>query len=389
MSNLIWKTERRKVADLVPYEHNPRTLSREQAQRLQDSLEKFNLVEIPAVNTDGVIIAGHQRLATMKALGRGNEIVDVRVPNRKLTEAELKEYNLRSNKNVGEWDLEILAAHFPEDMLKDVGFDMADLPETAPGNIGGQDKVPSLRKTNIKVGDAFTLGDHILVCGDSTDLNVVKKLGPSEMAFTDPPWNVAIGLDSNPRHRQRNGLINDNLGKDFPAFLQKVGAALAAAVKKDIYVVMGCAEWPNVHAALVAAGFHWSSTIVWVKDIFVLGRSNYHSRYEPIWYGWQKNSSYRADRKQDDVWEFDRPTKSPEHPTMKPVELVEHAILNSSIKGDTVLDLFGGSGTTLLACEKTGRKCRMIELEPGYCQVIVDRWEAFTGRKAKPLRLDK
>lgn len=164
---------------------------------------------------------------------------------------------------------------------------------------------------------------------------------------------------------------------------------MQAFVKKDIYVVMGCAEWPNIHAALSAAGFHWSSTIVWVKDIFVLGRSNYHRRYEPIWYGWQKNSSYRADRKQDDVWEFKRPTRSPEHPTMKPVELVERAILNSSAKGDTVLDLFGGSGTTLIACEKTGRYCRMVELEPGYCQVIIDRWQEFTGRKATPLRLDK
>ena len=168
--------------------------------------------------------------------------------------------------------------------------------------------------------------------------------------------------------------------------LRGQGAALAAAVHKDIYVVMGCAEWPNIHAALASAGFHWSSTIVWVKDIFVLGRSNYHRRYEPIWYGWQKTSSYRADRKQDDVWEHARPTRSPEHPTMKPVELVEHAILNSSVKGDTVLDLFGGSGTTLIACEKTGRKCRMVELEPGYCQVIVDRWEEMTGRKAEAVK---
>jgi DNA modification methylase len=117
------------------------------------------------------------------------------------------------------------------------------------------------------------------------------------------------------------------------------------------------------------------------------GRSNYHRRYEPIWYGWQKKSSYRGDRKQDDVWEIDRPTKSPEHPTMKPVELVERAILNSSVKGDVVLDLFGGGGSTLIACEKTGRRCRMVELEPGYCQVIIDRWESVTGKKSQ--RIDK
>ena len=254
MTKLTWKTERRKISSLVPYEHNPRKLTEEQARRLQESLEKFNLVEIPAVNTDGVIIAGHQRLATLKVLGRGEEVVEVRVPSRKLTLAELKEYNLRSNKNTGEWDFGILAANFPEDMLKDVGFDLGDFEEAAPEASAGQDKVPELRKTNIKVGDAFALGEHVLVCGDSTDIDTVRRLGPCEMAFTDPPWNVAIGLDSNPRHRQRKGLINDNLGKDFPEFLRKVGAALAAGVSRDIYVVMGCAEWPNIHAALTGGG---------------------------------------------------------------------------------------------------------------------------------------
>ena len=379
---LTWETEKRKINDLIPYEHNPRRLTTEQASQLQKSIEKFNLAEIPAVNTDGIIIAGHQRIAILKTLGRGDEAIDVRVPSRKLTEAELKEYNLRSNKNTGEWDFDILANSFDEEMLKDVGFDLSIFPQAEIGTTQGQDNVPEMRATKIKTGDMFKLGEHTLICGDSTDRNTVSRGGVCDMCFTDPPWNVAIGLDSNPRHRQRKGLQNDNLGKDFPAFLAKAAAVLQEFVKKDVYCVMGCAEWPNIHAALTAAGFHWSATIIWCKDIFVLGRSNYHRRYEPIWYGWQKQSSYRADRKQDDVWEIDRPNRSADHPTMKPVELVEKAILNSSVKGDTVLDIFGGAGSTLIAAEKTGRKARVIEIEPSYCQVIIDRWEEFTGKKA-------
>lgn len=385
LEKLSWTTTKRRVKDLLPYEKNPRRLTPEQAAQLKTSIEKFNLAEIPAVDTDGRIVAGHQRVAALKLLGRGAETIDVRVPNRKLTVEEFQEYNLRSNKNTGEWDFDVLMTAFPEDLLKTVGFDMAELPEVEVAYRADQDEVPPLRETTIKAGDAFALGEHLLVCGDSTDPAVVKRLGLCDMAFTDPPWNVAIGQDNIPTHKKRQAMKNDDLGKAFPAFLAKVAARLQTAVKGDVYCVMGCSEWPTVHAALTGAKFHWSSTLIWAKDQFVLSRHNYHTRFEPIWYGWQKTSSFRGDRKQDDVWEFPRPKASPEHPTMKPVELVERAILNSSVRGNQVLDLFGGSGTTLIACEKTGRRGRLAELEPGYCQVIVDRWEAFTGKKARRL----
>lgn len=383
LEKLTWSTTKRRVKDLLPYEKNPRRLTPEQAEQLKTSIEKFNLAEIPAVDIDGRIVAGHQRVATLKLLGRGAETIDVRIPNRKLTAEEFQEYNLRSNKNTGEWDFEALMGNFPEELLKTVGFDLSEFPEVEVTYRDGQDDVPPMRETDITVGEAFTLGDHILICGDSTNFETLHQLGACEMAFTDPPWNVAIGQDNVPTHKKRQAMKNDALGKAFPDFLVKVSACLQKFVKGDLYCVMGCGEWPAVHAALTGAKFHWSSSIVWIKDSFVMGRHNYHTRFEPIWYGWQKTSSYRGDRKQDDVWEFARPKKSPEHPTMKPVELVERAILNSSVKGDKVLDLFGGSGTTLIACEKTGRRGRLVELEPGYCQVIIDRWENFTGKKAR------
>jgi DNA modification methylase len=149
--------------------------------------------------------------------------------------------------------------------------------------------------------------------------------------------------------------------------------------------VLGASEWPTLERALRSCGFHWSATIVWVKDLFVLGRSKYHRRYEPIWYGWhgKGSSSYRGDRDQDDVWNFDRPKRSEEHPTMKPVGLAAKAIGNSSMAGQIVLDGFAGAGSTLIACEQLNRKARCIEIDPVFCDVIVRRWESFTGRKAE------
>ena len=184
---LTWNTERRKISSLIPYKYNPRRLTKEQAVQLSVSLEKFNLVEIPAINTDGVIIAGHQRLAIMKALGRGAEVVDVRVPSRKLTEAELKEYNLRSNKNTGEWDFNVLANDFDEAMLKDVGFDLSTFPEPEIGAVEGQDDVPEMRKTKIKLGDMFAIGEHRLLCGNATDEKDAHKLmGGGELSAYSP-----------------------------------------------------------------------------------------------------------------------------------------------------------------------------------------------------------
>lgn len=243
-----------------------------------------------------------------------------------------------------------------------------------------------------KRGDVWGLGDHLLLCGDAVTGNelelLMSKRADVDMVFTDPPWNVGIGLDSNPRHLQREGLVNDNISdEDFIDFLNATARTLHHYCKGDMYCMMGCERWPNIDAVMRNAGFHWSATIIWAKDIFVLGRSKYHRQYEPIWYGWpeKSKSSFRAGRDKSDLWEFDRPRVSAEHPTMKPIELVQHAINNSSKPGDVVFDPFVGSGTTIIAAEQLGRICYSVEIDPGYVDVAVKRWENFTGQKAKKI----
>ena len=202
------------------------------------------------------------------------------------------------------------------------------------------------------------------------------------MMFTDPPWNVAIGSNRAPQFK-RQGILNDDLSdEDFQAFLDGFVEAFMPHVTGDVYCVLGASEWPRLDATMRAHGMHWSATIIWVKDQFVLGRSKYHRRYEPIWYGWGKSgtSSFNDRRDLDDVWEIPRPKRSTEHPTMKPVELCARAIAASSTT--TVVDPFGGSGSTLMAAEQLGRRCFTMELDPAYCEVIRIRWENATGREA-------
>jgi DNA modification methylase len=208
----------------------------------------------------------------------------------------------------------------------------------------------------------------------------------AKMLFTDPPWGVRIGLDSNPRHRQRRGLKNDDLAPEqFKEFLNGFAAAVESHVTGDWYCILGASEWPTLDSMLRARGFHWSATVIWVKDAFVLGRSKFHRRYEPLWYGWrEKGKSSFVDRRDvDDVWEIARPKRSDEHPTMKPVELPRRAICNSSVAGDIVLDPFGGSGSTLIAAEQSERRAYLMEIDPIYCDVIVKRFDKFSGMKAK------
>jgi len=230
--------------------------------------------------------------------------------------------------------------------------------------------------------------DHRIMCGDSTkkdDVELLMDGKKAQMVFTDPPWNVAIGQDSNPRHRQREGLENDCLSpEEFKSFLQSFALLMAQHCSGDIYCVLGASEWPTLDLCLRQAGYHWSATIIWVKDIFVLGRSKYHRRYEPIWYGWHKDgtSSFGERRDLDDVWEIARPRVSEGHPTMKPVELMVRAIQNSSLPNAIVYEPFCGSGSTLLAAQKLGRRCYGMEIAPEYCDVIIKRYEDFTGKKA-------
>jgi len=249
-----------------------------------------------------------------------------------------------------------------------------------------------LVKWQVQIGQVWQCGPHRLMCGDSTKrLDVARLMGKdlARMIWSDPPWNVNYGggVDSdNAQGYKVRVMNNDNLGKEFPYFVEKfTGLMYAFCVPgAPIYVAMGAQEWPVIDHWLRVSGFHWSSTIVWVKDQLVLSRKDYHTQYEPLWYGWRGDAARLqevVDRKQSDVWLIDRPKKSEEHPTMKPLELVERSLLNSSKPGDIVLDLFAGSGTTLLACERQGRICRTMDNDPKYAAVCLERWAVATGQQ--------
>jgi len=385
---LSWTTEKRKIADLVPFPDNPRRLTEKQAVDLKKSLAKFDLVEIPAIDKDNKIIAGHQRLKLMVLDGRGEEVIDVRVPNRKLTDAEFLEYNLRSNKNTGEWDFDLLA-NWDEELLKDVGFD-AELDKIFGGAVPeGADDVPEPRKeTDIKLGDIFQLGKHRVMCGDSTDAAQVARLmdgKKADMVFTDPPYGIdivkkdgRIGTTSNlgfvgakgiASARQYQGIINDDTTESAKKSYQ---------ICKDLgianYIIWGGNHFSD-HLP------HSRGWIVWDKK--ETDFKNTFADCELAWTSFDKPEKiYRH------LWSglLRKGERSEElavrvHPTQKPVGLLRE-ILEFYPKQQNILDLFLGSGSTLIACETINRICYGMEIDPVYVQVIIDRWEKLTGNKA-------
>jgi DNA modification methylase len=276
---------------------------------------------------------------------------------------------------------------FDMDFEVDLDLDFEEEEEDVDALLAAAEKEPRAKR-----GDIYQLGQHRLMCGDSTCIEDVEALmdgAKADMVFTDPPWNVNYGgvKPGNPQGYRPRTILNDFMGtEDFKNFMLRAFAALNFASKDGAmtYVVMSAQEWGNMMLTLAENNYHWSSTIIWNKDSLVLSRKDYHTKYEPIWYGWKDGTRLcpLEDRKQSDVWDIPRPKKSEEHPTMKPVELVVRAITNSSKRGNVVLDLFGGSGTTLIAAEHTDRHCRMMELDPKYVDVIVKRWENLTGERA-------
>jgi DNA modification methylase len=237
-------------------------------------------------------------------------------------------------------------------------------------------------------GDLWLLGDHRVLCGDASAQNDVDRLlagGLADMVFTDPPYNVNYGatMKDKPRKKTRK-IANDNLGDGFEQFLRDACVNMLAVTKGAIYICMSSSELHTLQKVFREAGGHWSTFVIWAKNTFTMGRSDYQRQYEPILYGWKEGTDHFwcGARDQGDVWFVKKPVSNDLHPTMKPVELVERAIRNSSKGRDTVLDPFGGSGSTLIACEKAGRQARLIELEPKYCDVIIRRWEQYTGKPA-------
>lgn len=381
------KIEYLAVKDLKPYKKNAKKHPGAQVEHIANSIKEFGFRQPIVVDKDNILVIGHGRLLAAQKLGI-ESVPCVRADD--LTEEQIKALRLADNKtNESEWDFDILSGElndiFDIDM-EQFGFEvmLADEPLEIV-----EDEVPEDVETRCKLGDIWQLGNHRLICGDSTCIETVDRLMNGEkadMVFTDPPWNVNYGQE-NDRWKMRS-ILNDSMStEDFKEFMYNAFKAMNNASKPGCmtYVVMSAQEWGNMMLTLAENDYHWSSTIIWNKDQLVLSRKDYHTKYEPIWYGWKAGESRLCplkDRKQCDVWDFERPKRSDEHPTMKPVTLVARAITNSSKKENNVLDLFGGSGTTLIGCEQTGRKCFMSELDPKYCDVIIQRWENFTGKKA-------
>ncbi len=385
---------RARLSELHADPANARTHDEKNLSAIADSLRAFGQVEPLVVQkSTGKVIGGNGRLEVLRRAGETEvDIVEVDVSDAQATALGIA---LNRTSELGAWDDSTLAKlleSLPDDAFAATGFSDEDLGELldrlAPAEVTEDDAPEPPADPVTRPGDVWLLGEHRVLCGDSTRPESARMLLGTEraaMCFTDPPWNVAIGTDSNPRHRQREGLRNDDLSPErFEAFLGGFVTALLPVLDGDLYCVLGASEWPTLDRCLRGHGFPWSATVIWVKDVFVLGRSKYHRRYEPLWYGWhgQGASSYCAGRDQDDVWEIPRPRRSEEHPTMKPVALPARAIGHSSKRGQVVYDPFLGAGSTLMACAQLGRRCHGIELEPRFVDVCVLRWQDQAGERA-------
>jgi DNA modification methylase len=385
----VWSIDR-----LLPYIRNARTHTDQQVAQVAASIREFGWTNPILVAADGTIIAGHARLAAARKL-KMTEVPVIVLDH--LTEAQRRALVLADNRlalDAG-WDEEMLRVELAS--LQEDGFDLdivgftdeelEDLlrdPEETRDGVTDEDAVPDEQETAITVpGDVWVLGDHRLLCGDATSMDAIQTVlagGLADMVFTDPPYNV----DYVGKTAKKLKIGNDALGGKFYDFLREACTNVLAVTKGAIYICMSSSELHTLFRAFTDAGGHWSTFVIWAKHHFTLGRSDYQRMYEPILYGWRDGTDHFwcGARDQGDVWFIKRPMANLEHPTMKPVELVERALRNSSKTQDTILDVFGGSGTTLIACEKSRRQARLIELEPRYCDVIVRRWQEYTGEKA-------
>jgi DNA modification methylase len=383
------------IDKLVPYARNSRTHSDEQIKQIQASIREFGFVNPVLIDGKFNIIAGHGRILAAKAEGI-EKVPCVFVSH--LTEAQKKAYMLADNKlalNAG-WDMEMLKIEIEE--LQGLDFDLSltgfdDLEisamfdenkEVVEDDFDVDAAIPEEPIT--KLGDVWLLGKHRLACGDSTSGEVFVKLmagQEADLVLTDPPYNVDYVGKTKDSLKIENDKMQD---EQFLQFLTDAFTRMYEHSKKGaaIYIFHSDSEGYNFRTAFKQAGYSLRQCLIWVKNSLVMGRQDYQWKHEPILYGWKDGASHAwyADRKQTTLVEFDRPQKSAEHPTMKPIGLCGYFIANSSKEGDIVLDTFGGSGSTLIACEQIGRTCYIVELDEKYCDVIIKRYETFTGEKA-------
>jgi DNA modification methylase len=388
------------IGDLRPDPFNPRRISEAELESLTLSIRTFGLVDpIIARREDSTVIGGHQRLVAARRLGF--EAVPVIYVDLSLEQAKL--LSLALNRISGYWDQELLARLLAElQEAPDIDIALSGFADDEIGKLlkaldarekrarpEAFDLEAALAETRadpgVQRGDVWRLGDHRVMCGDSADTGDVSRLMAGQRAslmVTDPPYGVAYEADEDGRRQKhKRPILNDDLGKDQATFW--TAAFSSWPLEGDGYVFSPSGPLiSTLCAAIEAAGIQHHQWLIWVKNQLVLGRSHYHYRHEHIFYGWRGKTSWNGSRKEDSVWEENRPMSSPEHPTMKPLALCERAIENSSEADDVVVDPFLGSGTTLIAAERTGRRSYAMEIDPRYCRVAIARWEAFTGEKA-------
>lgn len=390
--------EQIEIEKLLPYARNSRTHSDEQTAQIAASIKEFGFTNPVLIDNENQIIAGHGRLMAARKL-QLKEVPCIRLGY--LTETQKKAYVIADNKlalNSG-WDEEMLALEIAE--LKDEDFDidllgfsddeLADLADQITEEVEGltdEDEAPPVpEEAKTKTGDIYVMGKHRLMCGDSTSQNDMEKLCNEhlvDMWLTDPPYNVAYEGKTKDALTIKNDSMDD---EGFRQFLRDAYVTADTVMKPGavFYIWHADSEGYNFRGAAQDAGWKVRQCLIWKKSSMVMGRQDYHWKHEPCLYGWKEGAGHlwATDRKQTTILEFEKPSRNGEHPTMKPVALFEYQMLNNTKGGDIVLDSFGGSGTTLIAAEKNGRVARIMELDPKYCDVIVRRWEEFTGKKAE------
>ena len=391
------KIEQRPIEALIPYINNSRKHSDEQVAQIAASIKEFGWTNPILVDGANGLIAGHGRLLAARKLGMDKVPV---IELAHLSETQKKALIIADNKLAlnSDWDTDLLMLELQELNNDDydlsvLGFDKDELdallnPIEPTVGLTDEDAVPDVPdEPKTKPGDIYVLGNHRLMCGDSCSINDMEKLCNDrkvDMWLTDPPYNVAY----EGKTKDALTIQNDSMSDDgFRQFLRDAYVTADIVMKPGavFYIWHADSEGYNFRGAAFDAGWKVRQCLIWKKSSMVMGRQDYHWKHEPCLYGWKEGAGHlwAADRKQTTILEFDKPSRNGEHPTMKPVALFEYQMLNNTKGGDIILDSFGGSGTTLLAAEKNGRISYVMELDPKYCDVIVKRWEEFTGKKAQ------
>lgn len=375
------------IGDIKPNPNNPRIIKDEKFRKLVQSIKDFpemlNLRPV-VVNSEMVVLGGNMRLKACQAAGL-TEVPTILASG--LTDERQREFIIKDNVGFGEWEWETLANEWDAEELTAWGLDLPDLEKSATDGLTDPDEVPEVPVKPVSVlGDLWVLGKHRLLCGSALDTTAMKRLCDGQavdILLTDPPYNVAY----TGKTKDALTIQNDAMGDEgFRTFLRDafVTADLHMKPGAVFYIWHAGTEGYNFCAGCKDAGWKVRQVLIWRKNYMVMGRQDYQWQHEPCLYGWKDGAGHlwASDRKQTTILDFDRPSRNEEHPTMKPVALFEYQLLNNTKGGDIVLDSFGGSGTTLIAAEKNGRVARLMELDPKYVDVIVKRWQDFTGKHA-------